>query len=387
MIKFIKQDKGNVLIKKGDNILCSYVSSMNVLQHPRLSNSIIITDDSNPNETSKGLIISYNSVDKQNSIPIINANNTNELIEELSSNFFFSVKFPEVNIIQKVNKLSTNKSTQVVIEGSYFTKLTSVSFTGNNVVTNINYINSSKIIIDITTSSIEGSYDLIVNNGKGNVTAIGYLLLTNSKWYDLRLGGDSLTIGHALSNDIRHNSSLNVFRDINGLGVVGANSDWRDWIKFEFLSFLRSENSTTYTQFIFKGWAGTVMFGIGSDATNELSTTQYAQIESALYFNSNSSIYAIYGNNGTIGTLGTQLQSFFGLSNSNTYKLKISDTGGNGSIWQLFQLPSSAPEYWDDENNLIYTIVSNLTPDEINLIPMVLPRQLGLNGRIISIKI
>ncbi len=86
---FKKLVNGNVLVLNGEgNVLGSFTSSKQVLKHPTTANSLIITDDSSVQESNKGLVVSYSTVDKENCEPPIVATDINELITALSSNFF-----------------------------------------------------------------------------------------------------------------------------------------------------------------------------------------------------------------------------------------------------------------------------------------------------------
>ncbi len=94
MIRFKKQENGNVLIKdENDNITASYTAGMNVFKHPSRENSLLITDDASARETTKGLTISFTSVDLAGCSPAITASDSNGLIDALSNDFFF-VKLP-----------------------------------------------------------------------------------------------------------------------------------------------------------------------------------------------------------------------------------------------------------------------------------------------------
>lgn len=94
-MKFKKLANGNVIVTDGsDNIQGSYSPNKQVLKHPNEPNLLIISDDSSNQESNRGLVVSYSSVDKANCDPVIVADNINELITALSSDFFFKVKLP-----------------------------------------------------------------------------------------------------------------------------------------------------------------------------------------------------------------------------------------------------------------------------------------------------
>lgn len=90
MLRFKKLTNGNVLLTNEINVvLASFSPAMNIMKHPIKDNLLLITDDSNAHETDKSYVINYDLVDKANCIPVIVANNANELIGVLSESFFF----------------------------------------------------------------------------------------------------------------------------------------------------------------------------------------------------------------------------------------------------------------------------------------------------------
>jgi len=90
MIRFKKLSNGNVLLTdETGNVKQSYSSPINVFKHPSMDTTLVLTDDASPQETKRGLNISFGSVDFANCEPPIAAANINELIEALSSDFFF----------------------------------------------------------------------------------------------------------------------------------------------------------------------------------------------------------------------------------------------------------------------------------------------------------
>lgn len=90
MIKIIKASNGNVRLFNGDgNLIASFTSAQNVFKHPRYENALVLTSSTSVNDDDKSYTISFNSVDKSNSVPQITATNIDELITELSDNFFF----------------------------------------------------------------------------------------------------------------------------------------------------------------------------------------------------------------------------------------------------------------------------------------------------------
>jgi hypothetical protein len=385
MVIFIKKENGNILVKEDDIVIGSYSANKQILKHPSQANSLLITDDTNNQEVDSGLIVSYDTVDKSNCIPVIVADDINSLITSLSDDFFFRVKTYPSPVIN-IDKITINKgvSNTIILSGSFFTPESKIDVLGEVIVESVVYIDGNNLRLNLIGSNV-GLFDLKITNISNSVVYNDFIEVVESSFIDLSSNGITLTIGSSITNDIRHNSSLNVFRDALGLGVSGTSSNWSDWITFNVASFNRGDNKIT--EIIFTSWSSTIMLGIGSDASDEVSTQQFSELETSLYINTPDSIYGLYGNDGTPGSLASQPQTASGvLNSSNIYKLKITSDGGNGSLWQLFELPNSNKNNWKDESNLVYSITSILTPDESNLMPEVLPRRLGSNGRIIAIK-
>ncbi len=89
MIRFKKQQNGNVMVTdENDNITASYISQMNVFKHPSRDSSLLITDDASARETSKGLTVSFASIDLEGCSPIITTTDINGVIDTLSNVFF-----------------------------------------------------------------------------------------------------------------------------------------------------------------------------------------------------------------------------------------------------------------------------------------------------------
>lgn len=257
-------------------------------------------------------------------------------------------------------------------------------------VNSVNVINPSKMEVNITAGTTIGLFDIIVtSSGMNNTvwTGNGEDLLevrTISPWKDLRIGGDSFTSGNSSGNDIRHKNNMTLNRDANGMYFTGQNP-WSSWVKFESLGWTRLENKTL--QWIFTAPSSSMMIGIGSDATNENSSAQYAQAEVQIYFSSSTNMWGLYGNNGNIGSYGNQSQGN-SISSSGIYKAKFEADGGVGSTLTLYQLPSADPSDWDNENTIItsFQIGGTLNPDEDNIFPFIIPRN-GGSQRFIAVKV
>jgi len=282
--------------------------------------------------------------------------------------------------------LNHNVTVDIKIEGGYMTNASTVTIVGqmagnpNLTVNNIYEIDDDYLLCNITTNAIDGLYDVIVTNETGTTTFTGGIEVELSVWEDLRLGGTTLTVG----TDVRMQSALTMQRDTSGISFTGANP-WESWVKMEKYQFSRASNSTL--QWIFTGPTTNMMIGIGSTATNEASTLQFSQAENEAYFNSATSFWGLYGNNGTIGTAGNQNQTT-GITNGAVYKIKFTNSGSVGGEFTLYQLPSANQGDWDDESNIIVsmTIGGTLNPDEPTLMPFIIPRSASTQ-RFIALKI
>ena len=87
LVKFIKDDNGNVLLKKLDNtLITSFNPAQNLLRMPEQTKFKIQSVSSFATDP---LILDYLQVDLANSVPAIVAVNFNEFLLELSKKFFF----------------------------------------------------------------------------------------------------------------------------------------------------------------------------------------------------------------------------------------------------------------------------------------------------------
>jgi hypothetical protein len=89
IIKLIKDTNGNVLLQKLDNTLIASLSpSQNVLRIPEAPNQFKI--QSNASFGENPMILDYNQIDNKACVPVIEADNFNDFLIELSKKFFFT---------------------------------------------------------------------------------------------------------------------------------------------------------------------------------------------------------------------------------------------------------------------------------------------------------
>lgn len=315
-------------------------------------------------------------------------NTTNHSINVCSDvdwvNITNPVAFFPKPIIQSFSPQQANHNITgiLTLNGGYFTPNTTVNIVGQT-VNSVNFIDDDTIQVDFTSNNIDGLYDIEVINEGGNTILSSAFTIELSTWKDLRQGGDAFTHGNGTGNDIRYRTGMNLLRDANGMYFTGSNP-WSSWVKFEDLQWTRGDNKTV--EWIMTAPTSSMMIGIGSDATNETNTAQYAQAEVEAYFSSSTNLWGLYGNNGTIGSAGNQNQSTT-INSSGIFKLKFEGDGSAGSQFTLYEIPSANMSDWDDESNVIttFTIGGTLNPNEANIMPFIIPR-VG-SQRFIAIKV
>jgi len=288
-----------------------------------------------------------------------------------------------------------NSTNIIGINGENFTPNTTVSivnpaFTGT--INSATVLNPKKIELNVTTDATLGVHDIVIsNNGVLNTqwagNGVGMFDVQVFTWMDLRAGGAAFTAGNAAGNDIRFRAGMAMSRDANGMFFTGS-SPWSAWVKFESLGWARGSNSTL--EWIFTQPTGAMMIGIGSTATNEVSTTQYAQAEVEAYFSASTTLWGLYGNTGTVGNAGNQSNNTsLGSCTSNVFKARFTNDGTAGSgVFTLYCLPSASPSAWNDVSNVLttFTIGGSLNPAQANIMPFIIPNNGGAQ-RFIAVRV
>lgn len=270
----------------------------------------------------------------------------------------------------KTINIENGKQTIFTLAGDYFTESTTLFIPGS-VIDNVIYVNSHELTVTVTAGLTDGLFDLTITNEGGSRTYTELLSVNTETFIDLSSNGTPLTIGTVQGVDIRHSGNTIVNRTNQGLEVKSAYNDYTQFIKFDFLSFLRGNDTTV--EMVFSNDSQYLILGLCSSLSDDLAI-QYQQMESSIYLNSktNSSIFGIYGNNGDLGVLTktTQTES---IDTSGFLKLKIERDGGNRSIFSIYKLISNSIDHIKDETNRIYRVVSTLSPDDSILIPIFNP--------------
>ena len=267
--------------------------------------------------------------------------------------------------------LLTGMASNLTITGSYFTPSMAVAI-GGVTVNNIQFISSNEIAVDVTAGNTVGQFDLILNNGNQTVisNAIEIIELSNAI-VDLRLNGT------AFSNAaIQMRSGMSFTRTANGLQFAGA-QPWSSWARFvgDNGDWTWQRNSISRKlSWIFTN-AGAFMLGIGSDQTNETSTSQFAQGEITAYLTSSTSFWGFYGNNGTVGS-STSQSIGANLTSGSIKKLVLENNGVPGSNFYVYELPSADINDWMDTSNLKHegVIANNMAANSANIMPFAIPR-------------
>lgn len=281
-----------------------------------------------------------------------------------------------------------------------FDSYTNLETNDDIVLSNLEWVKDG-VYVDVNADIglADGSYDVRIlsgaysnNNQVGNLSnnaVAKFQVITKPAeyytWHEFYTGGNTAawTTGNGAGNDIRFRGLMTFNQDADGMFFTGQNP-WSSWVKVERLAFTRG--SKTKLKWVFTRPTGQMMIGIGSDATNEASGQQRRQAEVQAYFNNANNFWGIYGNNGTIGTLG-QFRIDAIVNNYNVFAFLFEDDGTRGGRWALFglndtALPSDAgfdPTEWDNESNIIEQgiVKGTLNPDELNLFPFICPRSGG----------
>jgi len=278
--------------------------------------------------------------------------------------------FPIPAFHSGVVNVESNITSTIQIQGDYFTPDTIVTINQSHFVINSTVIvNAHLIELNVTLGDfsliVDRLVDLTIENEGGEITFIDSINIYDAGWFDFRLGGNIFSIGEDASSDVEHSSGVTITRTSEGLTFVNP-IDWTNTIKFNVLSFNRGDDATI--EFIFT-YDGSFLLGVGSDAMDPNDSLQYKQVESGLDFNS-----GIRGNNGTLGVLAS-ISYPITVSINTWYKLKITKDGGENSTFEVFSLINGDEANWDDESNSVYSVISSLTPDELNLFPIMLTSQ------------
>lgn len=293
------------------------------------------------------------------------------------------IRYPQAVISNISEQISPSATTTITVTGDFITPDVAVQVPGLT-VTNVTWISSNEFTFDVTSLDVGDNYDVIVSTASGSETFVDAIQVVLSAWVDLRLGGASLTDGTAAGNDIRYRTGMSMSRDAQGMSFSGLNP-WGSWVKFESLGWTRGFG--TSLEWIFTSPVAAMMIGVGSDATDEASNSQFFQAETVAYFQNANTFWGLYGNNRTVGGSATN-NNFTSVPTGTTFKILFTDDGGRGGTFTLYQLPSADPSDWDDVSTILttFTIAGSINPDEPNLLPFIIPRSGGAQ-RFIAIKV
>lgn len=274
--------------------------------------------------------------------------------------------------------IPTDTSKNFIINGYHFTPNTTVSFNSSNIsVTSVIFINPNQLNIFASANQVESLYDMVVTNEVGFITLSNFLNVYEISWIDLRLGGDTLIEG----DDIRVRSGITIGRDADGMFFDGLNP-WSSWVKFELSELSWQRNAERTLDIIFTRPTNSMMLGIGSDQTNETSSSQFSQGEVLAYFSNSTTFFGFYGNNGTPGSTGSQSVSQNITSTTGVYKLSFEE---DGNVVKFYQLDNADESSWEGGTLISETTIS-FSPQQTNLFPMIIPRS-GSAQRFIALRL
>lgn len=113
------------------------------------------------------------------------------------------------------------------------------------------------------------------------------------------------------------------------------------------------------------------MYGIGSDETNESSTSQQNEAEIQVYV-SGSSITRFYGNDGNPGTGVSEGPMSLDVSTYDAIRIRFEGVGEIGEKVKVWALSGNTISDWLDETNQIldYT-VTTIGSDATNVMPFI----------------
>lgn len=278
------------------------------------------------------------------------------------------------NLDNMVVKTDINYTQTIILTGYNFRGSSLAVSIGGVTVNSINVIGGTSIEVNITTGSTPDTTDIIVSNSCGADTIKNGMQILLSTWKDLRAGGDPFTSGNGAGNDIRYRAGMNMVRNANGMYFTGQNP-WNSWVKFESCQYTRGTG--TKVEFIMRV-DGAMMIGISGLTTNEGSTTQYIEGAVLAYFSSSTNLWGLYGSSPTNGTTWNQANGAT-VNNAAILKIKIENDGFAGERITLYELPSAAPADWNDESNVISTIISTNGNTQTTLVPFIVPRSSTTN--------
>lgn len=273
------------------------------------------------------------------------------------------------------NVLLINDRIVLTISGSFFTPDMTVDLGENITINSIDFVSDNLILVSVTALTNLGFNSLILNNGSEAAYANSVEVIDQSVvTIDLRLGGTDFS-----NAAIRLRQDMSFDRTTAGMIFTGANP-WESWVKFvgDGNQWVWNRDIKRKVSWIFTS-TNSFMVGIGSDETDEGSTTQYNQGEIMSYMFSATGFYGFYGNDGTPGNTVNQNVVNTSVTSGSVRKVVLENNGEPGSNFYLYELPSSDIGDWADTSNLIRsgTVASNMRADAQNIMPFCVPRISG----------
>ncbi|MDJ0723743.1 MAG: hypothetical protein QNJ38_01365 [Prochloraceae cyanobacterium] len=231
---------------------------------------------------------------------------------------------------------------------------------------NLTFINDNKVLINATSQSNNGIFDLILNNGQETVLSEA-IVIQSAPWIDLRKGSnESFIVGSdlVLSKDV-----ISITNDVAsgrpGMWFKNA-KPWKSSAAFEKFKFTRGDRKSI--EIIFNNYNKKFMIGVGKNPRKLNNSSQFYQAEVVLYFENNHLFKGLYGDRNR-QDYNRQLDS------DGWLKVKFTDDVVVGSTWYLYKLDSIDDTNWNNESNLILSgdIDNRFKLNGEELFPIILP--------------
>ena len=274
---------------------------------------------------------------------------------------------PSINSVEIVNgkpDLNPNETTDIVVNGDNYTPNSEIVIE-NGIINSKKYINSHKILLNITAPNNNGSYNVKVKNNliESVVNDLSKIDVREKVFIDFR----TADVGSLL---IDKSNFVKLHQDsVKGLGFTTKKDNWNRGVRFNDLQWNRSGNvsielifTVDYSAEFCVGVCGTTI-DIGN-LTNGIYDTEIS-------IHSHSSGFdTLFG--GGVGDVNwsQDLNTWIGFESGKFYKLKFNNSGGNGSECFIYEVN---PNDWDSETLLHEWISTNNANDEL-LAPCVIAK-------------
>ncbi|MDJ0715744.1 MAG: hypothetical protein QNJ54_16185 [Prochloraceae cyanobacterium] len=309
-----------------------------------------------------------------------------------------NVDFPAPYFSQiSTPKIANNINSTLEIEGSFFTPNMTVQ-SGAFSINSFDFISDNKVILNVSTTSILGQYNILFNNGTQTTATNAIEIVELGEWIDLRSGGTPLD----LTADVTTTGvAQEIIRTSQGMTLVRNNVNFpqnslAESLAFEKYKFKKGNNTTV--EIVFYNYPGEAiglnyMVGLGKNPRNLNSTTQFFETELVLYFDPPDFI-GFYGDRtfssfGSINNITTTYPGYLKVKFTNDLNTEGRDVGQ----FFLYSLPTVEDEAdWNDESNLIssgfiFSLGGGFAFSGEELFPILLPKSGAQNNVITAFRL